>query len=440
MSFDENELSHIKEWTDRSQYIISHYGKIQHAGLGRSLLLKDFDHNNLQNRIKEQVTTWAAVWKLEQYKRDTEPNATYSHELADQMTAFFKSNLRVIKDMLAESLSTDIRLDWEELKDLSVFPIPNPEAALLAEIDQIPLPVEPLFKELPKDVNEEGFTPQLGFFDRLFAARGRRKKEEAQTNYNNAIALWEAEVDKVETENMALRNDYLLKLAEAESLKKTLTEHCEQQVNEWHRQYKEFTDKKSKQNQAIDQWKADYLAGNEEAVVMYFDYILHYSAYPDLVSKQFILSFQGDQNMLVVDYLLPAPQKFPRVSEVRYIPPRGLLKDYDMSDRQFSRIYNDAIYKMALRTVYEVINSDVSGNIEQIVYNGWVGSDQGEQIDQRCILSLQVSKEDFTALNLQYTDPQICFQELKGRANEDLVLLKAVEPFVETDSTRWPNG
>ena len=432
MSFEGNELYHIEERIGESPYIKSYYAKIQHKGLERLLLLKDFDQENLQRRIKEQLGTWDTIWKLEQYKKDNEPNSIYNHEFADQLTALAKSNLKLVKDILLESLNTEIQLDWERLKDYSIFPISNPEPTLLAEIDDIPFPVEPLFKELPMEPDEERFTPQLGFFDKLFAARGKQKKDEAESALKNAKDRWEAEVTRIEAENRELRNDYLSKLAEAETLKKTLIEQCEQKVNEWHRLYREFTDKKNRHNNAIDQWKRDFSAGKEKAVNAYYDFILHYSAYPDVVSKIFELTFKENENLLVVDYLLPVPRQFPNVSEVRFIPPRGILKDYYLSDRQFSRLYNDAVFKMALRTLYEVFKTDDSGTVKELVYNGWVADERSEDSDPRCLISLKVSKEDFAALNLQYVDAKTCFEQLNGRVTDDLIFMNPVEPFVLT--------
>ncbi|WP_118194987.1 hypothetical protein [Albibacterium indicum] len=435
MSFEGNELYHIEEWTGQSPYIKSYYAKIQHKGLGRLLLLKDFDRENLQRRINEQLATWDTIWKLEQYKKDNEPNSIYNHEFADQLTALSKSNLKLLKDILLESLNTEIQLDWDRLKDHATFPISNPESALLAEIDDMPFPVEPLFKELPTEPDEERFIPQLGFFDKLFAARGKQKKDEAEAAFKKAKDRWEAEVTRIETENRELRNDYLSKLAEAETLKKTLIEQCEQKVNEWHRLYREFTDKKDAHNNAIDQWKRDFSEGKEKAVNEYYDFILHYSAYPDIVSKIFELTFNEDEKLFVVDYLLPAPRQFPNVSEVRFIPPRGILKDSYLSERQFSRLYNDAIYKMALRTLYEVFKTDDTGIVKELVYNGWVVDDKSENPDQRCLISLRVSKENFAALDLQYVDAKTCFEQLNGRVKDDLTFMNPVEPFVRTRFT-----
>lgn len=434
MNFDENERYHYSEWTDHSIYIPSYYAEVEHLGLNRRLLLKDFDKDNLHARIKEQLATWETIWQSEQYKIDTKPINPYSHELADQLTALAKSNLKLVKDILMESLNTDIELIWNQLKDHSTFPNDNPESSLLAEIDRVPFPTEPLFKDLPNKPKEEDFEPKLSFFDRLLGSGAKRKKAEAQEAYQSTYARWEEEVAKIEAENLQLGNDYLAKLADAEAQKNALMEKSENQVNSWHKEYKEFTDRKNKYNEAVTQWEIDFQKGKEEAVLNYYDYILHYSAYPDFVSKIFKLQYRADEKLLVIDYLIPAPGQVPRVSEVRFIPPRGILKDYPLSDRQFSRVYNDAIYKMVLRTAYEVFKTDFPGNIDQFVYNGWVRhTHEGEGLG--CLVSMNVSKADFNSLNLEHIEPQRCFQDLKGRTTEDLTLLNSVEPWIETGFT-----
>lgn len=434
MNFDENDHYHYNEWTDYSAYIPSYCAEVEHLGLNRRLLLKDFDKCNLDARIKEQFVTWDAIWKSEQYKIDTEPAQPYSHELADQLTALAKSNLKLVKDILTESLNTDIKLNWSQLKNHSTFPVPNPESDLLSEIDQVPFPTEPLFKDLPNKPKEEDFEPKLSFFDKLLGSGAKRKKAEAQEAYQSTYARWEAEVEKIEAENLQLGNDYLVKLAEAEAQKKSLIEKCEKEVSSWHLAHKEFADRKDKHNEAVSRWEIDYQQGKEDAVLSYYDYILHYSAYPDFVSKFFKLQYRADEKLLVVDYLIPTPKEVPRVSEVRFVPPRGILKDYFLSDRQFSRVYNDAVYKMVLRTAYEIFEADLPGNVNQFVYNGWVRN-ASEGQDLICLISMNVSKEDFNSMNLHYIEPQSCFQDLRGRANADLTLLNSVEPWVETGFT-----
>ena len=71
---------------------------------------------------------------------------------------------------------------------------------------------------------------------------------------------------------------------------------------------------------------------------------------------------------------------------------------------------------IALRTLYELFRADEAKAIDSIVFNGIVDTidkSTGQNI-KPCIMSIQVSRDEFLAIHLQQVDPKSCFRKLKG--------------------------
>jgi restriction system protein len=73
------------------------------------------------------------------------------------------------------------------------------------------------------------------------------------------------------------------------------------------------------------------------------------------------------------------------------------------------------------------------GALEAIVFNGWVNSIDkatGQEVNA-CILSVQVTKAEFTQINLLNVDPKACFKKLKGVSGSKLASLNPVKPILQ---------
>ena len=100
-------------------------------------------------------------------------------------------------------------------------------------------------------------------------------------------------------------------------------------------------------------------------------------------------------------------------------------------------MYDDAIYKIALRTIHELFEADTANALEAISFNGWVNSINtatGNE-ETNCILSIQAKKEEFMALDLSRVDPKACFRTLKGVASSKLSTLTPIQPILQISRT-----
>lgn len=96
-------------------------------------------------------------------------------------------------------------------------------------------------------------------------------------------------------------------------------------------------------------------------------------------------------------------------------------------------MFDDAIYKITLKTIYELCDADKANAIDAISFNGWVkniNKATGKE-ENNCILSIQVKKNDFLTINLSNVDPKTCFKSLKGVASSKLSSLISIQPILQ---------
>jgi HJR/Mrr/RecB family endonuclease len=111
------------------------------------------------------------------------------------------------------------------------------------------------------------------------------------------------------------------------------------------------------------------------------------------------------------------------------------LVEVHYSKSFMNELYDDVVYQISLRTVYELFESDSAKAFDSIVFNGWVKSIDratGQKINS-CILSLQVSRQEFQSLNFAEVDPKACFKHLKGIGSSKLHSLTPIAPVLNID-------
>ena len=99
-------------------------------------------------------------------------------------------------------------------------------------------------------------------------------------------------------------------------------------------------------------------------------------------------------------------------------------------------MYDGVLYKIALRSIHELLKSDKADAIDSIVFNGWVRAIDPAtgQETNGCIMSLQVDKAEFATINLAKADPKACFKKLKGVGSSKLAALVPVRPILQLNT------
>jgi restriction system protein len=149
--------------------------------------------------------------------------------------------------------------------------------------------------------------------------------------------------------------------------------------------------------------------------------------------KDFDLDYNSDSKLLIVEYILPAPDDLPTLTDVKYIAAKKELKESFLSETQLSKIYDSAIYKITLRTLHELFEADKAEALGVIIFNGWVNAINkatGKKVSN-CIVTIEARKAEFNEIELSNVDAKTCFKNLKGIGSSKLSSITAVQPIAQ---------
>lgn len=178
--------------------------------------------------------------------------------------------------------------------------------------------------------------------------------------------------------------------------------------------------------------KVLYENKDPSAITEYGDFVLKHSKYPIDFEKDYDIIYEKSSGLLVVDYWLPNIDAMPTLKEVKYIVSRDEYNEVSLSESARIKVYDDTLYKITLRTIYELFEADWVNGIQTVVFNGWVAyTDKATGHETKaCILSLQSAKDVFLSLNIGNVDARECFRQLKGVGSPKLHNLTPVAPIV----------
>lgn len=181
--------------------------------------------------------------------------------------------------------------------------------------------------------------------------------------------------------------------------------------------------------------KKQYKQRNPKGVIEYFEQVLSSSDYPSDFPRTFHLDYNPETGMLIVDYSLPNISVMPKMREVKYVKSKEELMDVPLAESTVNELYDSVVYQIALRTLHELFESDVESVIETVTLNGWVESidkSTGKNVN-RCIISIQTNRQEFSQIDLARVDPKACFKKLKGIGSSALHSWTAIAPIVNVN-------
>lgn len=435
-NFDDlHEIENSHEYT--RSYDVRYIAEIRHLGLGTYRILKDKDNWILSNKVDAQFIKWDEQWSKIVKKNLTEANKASNQYISEERTRDAQEKLFEIENILLHTLNIDDTINWESLKDKKKFKVPNPKSHLEKEIQQIIIPIKPLHKEYLAKPDKSSFLPQLSFVDKLIKSKGEKKIYQAEMMYESAMKEWRTNVSETDTYNDKIDTEYNRVLTEIENQKKVISEKYNQLELEWEKQKEEYYINQEKHNQKVEQLKELYFKCDSNAVIEYCELVLNNSDYPEPFPTNYDLEYNVDNRILIVEYVLPAPEQMPKLSEVKYIATKNELKEIYISDTQSAKMYDTAIYNISLRTIHELFEADKADAIDTIVFNGWVetiNKATGKK-SNNCIVSIQTRKTEFLEIELSNVDPKACFKNLKGVGSSKLSGITAIQPLVQISKT-----
>lgn len=394
---------------------------LYHRGLDEYKELSAKDHDILISKIRNQTRIWDTKYQklLEKEKKEQIAKEKLAKdELAKQRTEEAKKQVEVIENILQYTLGVDDTVDWETLKNKDPFCFKHePHARIdFRTLDGYPLSIK-MF-ECPLEPQKEKFFQPISFLKKLF---GLKKKImlRYEKAYQEAISDWERKKKEIEQKNDE-RNKELQIF-----------------INNWKKKKEEYEREQKSLNEKVDGLRDRYLQNDQEAVVEYCEIVLNNSQYPDSFPKNFELQYNSENGMLLVDYQLPALGDIPSLDSVRYVKSKDEFDEKTLSSSAQARLYESALYQIALRTIHELCEADSVHAINSVNFNGIV-TDRNPATghdETKCIMSVQVLKENFEKINLANIDPKQCFRSLKGVGSSKLSTMTAVQPLVTLDKS-----
>ena len=412
------EIGKLQEhWNVTGTRILKYTVEMYHKGLREHKIVSAPDLDILRNKVTVQAEKWADKWRKQELKRKALEEREKNLGEATRRSEEAKRALEEIENILTHTLAIDDAIDWDTLKKKGSFDEPKPSKPKKEPSKKYPL---------KPDENSEGFRPKFTLLDKIFKSRKEQKIKEYERKYSAAVSNWEKEKAAIDLHNDNIKKRY----------EKSL-EEWEKQLAEWERRKKTFYEEQIHFNQKIERMKQAYFEKDADAIVEYCEMVLNNSKYPDSFPKNFELEYNPENGILIIEYQLPSLEVFPTVKEVKYVASRNELKEYHISKSKLSQMYNECLYKIALRTIHEIFEADKADAIEIVSLNGWVrtiNKATGREVNN-CILSLQVKKEDFLEIDLSQVDPRLCFMSLKGVAAPNLSQLIPVKPILQLTKT-----
>lgn len=166
--------------------------------------------------------------------------------------------------------------------------------------------------------------------------------------------------------------------------------------------------------------------GTEE----YLSEILSQSDYSGLFTKE--VSVHCDNDLCLIEYDMPNCEDLTWVKEYKYVAADNSIKQSVLPESKIAKLYENLLYSICLRSIYELCVSLKADSFEAVVFNGFVtviNKATGLK-ERKCILSLQVPKERFLQVDLTKVDPRICFKSFKGVSSARLIDLSPVQPVL----------
>ncbi|MGC2111668.1 MAG: restriction endonuclease [Candidatus Korobacteraceae bacterium] len=333
----------------------------------------------------------------QQISWDIAANKSFAKKRTEECQRAMLQMERVLRD----GIEADHCLDWDALKDRSAFSVPKPAPPVMGQVP------------VPPDINK--FDPHFNWFEYLLPPLKRRRREQADHRFREAESDWVAFKQNIEQQNA-----------------RSLAEH-EEALRVWEVKLLGFRAAQTAQHREIELRRARYLEKDHVALHEYWETVLSNSEYPDTFPRSFLIEYLSESRTLIVEYALPSIACLPSVKEVKYIQARSSFQETAVSQAWLNKTYDELLYQIALRTLHELFQSDEAGALDGVVFNGWVNSVDkatGQDVNA-CILSIQVNKAEFMAVNLAQVEPKACFKKFKGVSAAKLTELTPVRPVLQ---------
>jgi len=380
--------------------------EVFHDGLHKYAVVHSRNQDILRKKVVALALQWNELWskqsaaerRLQQAHEAKDARRVHlerQKEIAAERTSEAQSLMESLRRILPTGVESDCKLDWERLKIRTEFPKKAP-----AEPEVGP---EPVWKAPPPPPSRSGLTypAALGLFDKLIPSRRKAKLAEADARFDADMRNWQENCNALALAHQDAMATHFVR-------SKAVREAHALAVKQWQEEKAAYNAEQERQHAEIDALRARYESKDPEAVVDYCETVLSGSDCPDCIPHHFEFDFNLESGVLLVNCKLPAPADLPTLVEVKYIQSTDTFSEKKLPEAQVVQLYDDVLYQLTLRTIHELFQSDTIGALAAVVLNGMVTSVDprtGNEVTA-CIMSVQASRDAFTAINLAKVDPK----------------------------------
>lgn len=432
----DNKLHAIVAYEEYTRsYGVRYVSEVRHLGLEKIRVLKDLNKFILQTKVRSVLKVWDEQWERQESRRIKASYRDYNSVEASNRTQEAQQAQEDLLNILLHTLSVDDTINWRTLKDKTKFSDANPKRLLEREIKTIELPSLRTQLEHPAALDPQRYEPKLEFMDKLFKSKKRKKIAEASQAFQDAFNIWTAECEEIDAKNKQIDLKNATQTKKYDEKVQLIKQKFDKLELVWKQDEADFYTEQAASNLKVDELKEKYMSKDEQSVLHYCEMVLNNSHYPEYFPKDFQLDYNPETGLMLVEYILPTLDKLPTLKEVKYIASRNELKETYISDTAIAKIYDEVIYKIVLRSLHELFESDKAGAIQSVVFNGWVDSiDKATgKLIHSCILSVMAEKAKFEEINLAQVEPKSCFKSLKGVGSSKLSGIVAIQPILQMD-------
>ena len=340
---------------------------------GEIVLIKSNDYFTFQSKVEKRIEMW-----------NKQKEKLLGHSGAEEKTLQTQKEIESYKTILNATLSVNDKIDWESLKDSSVFKALKPSTP----------PNKDDYRAIPIAAGLLSFIP---YFKRI----QEQREVEANSKFEQVI--------QAHNSNEEHRK----------------ADHEKERFS--------FADAQQKHNESLERLRTQYEQGAKEGVESYINMVLEHSQYPESLNLFSEVTFDPNQKVVIVDVDLPSTENVPSIIEYKYVQSRQDTTVKEMKKKEFEDFYNDVLYQITLRTVHEILESDYKEHIQLVVFNGWVTATDtatGQEL-RNCILSVQIDRKVFVEVKLDKVNPRDCFLSFKGLSAGSLIKLAPVRPIMK---------
>lgn len=378
--------------------------------------------NKSQTAVKRIAKNWSKTFNKYHVKREND----IIKEIYTQMD-------KILQD---EVNNLESPFSFEDLKDNSLFE---------SKIEEIEKPRKPKLnsnkinelKQVILDLKTSKFNEanyELNFFERFLEFI--KLDIQSQQIYHNRIAKLKKQWETDNKQNIKHKELELNTLVLQDQNNQNKYQEELNSYNEYRlkvEQEKElFIASQQEFNEKVDDLILKFNNKDVDTVENFFEQCLEQSVYPILFYKDFSVTYNNVNNILEVNYILPNLEDIYNIKSIVLNTSNDDFKVNYNAEKKQSEIYDSVMYQICFKTIHEIFQADKNDYIECVVFNGYL-----KNIDKRdgfektvCVMSLQISKEDFKNLNLSRIDAKACFKSFKGISAPELVTLTPVKPIL----------